>query len=51
MSAKADLERKLGQLAFKIGKKQDVMRELNTELQELQKEANEVATEIENCGE
>lgn len=43
-----ELERKLGQLAFQIGKKQDAMRRLNDELQELQKQANAAATEIEN---
>jgi chromosome segregation ATPase len=47
---KEELERKLGQLAFRIGKKQDEMRSLNTQLQNLQAEANEVATEIEKLG-
>ena len=42
-----ELERKLGQLAFQIGKKQEAMRKLNDELNELQKQANSVATEIE----
>jgi predicted nucleic acid-binding Zn-ribbon protein len=47
---KEELERKLGQLAYKIGKKQEEGRKLNTELQALQIEANDVATEIEKLG-
>ena len=47
---KAELEQKLGQLVFKIGKKQQEAQVLGLALQELQKQANEVATEIEKLG-
>lgn len=44
---KDDLERQLGQLAYQIGKKQEQIRVLNFELQQLQGQANTVATQIE----
>ena len=46
----ADLERELGRLAFVIGKKQQEAQALVLALQELQKKAYEVATEIEKTG-
>lgn len=44
---KEELEQRLGQLAYKIGKKQEEIRKHSVELQSLQAEANGVATEIE----
>ena len=51
MAEKAELEQKLGQLVYKIGKKQQVVQPILNEIQELQKQANDVATEIEKLGE
>ena len=47
---KEELERKLGQVVVKIGKKQDEVKLVNAALQQLHIEANEVATEIEKLG-
>lgn len=44
---KEDLERQLGRLAFKIGKKQQEAQRVGGELQKLQAETNAVATKIE----
>jgi uncharacterized coiled-coil protein SlyX len=45
---KEELEQKLGQLSYKIAKKQEEMQKLNKELQDMQVIANGVATEIDN---
>lgn len=44
---KDKLEQKLGQLTFKIGKKDAQARVLLTQIKNLQAESNDVATEIE----
>jgi len=42
-----ELEQKLGHIAFQIGKQQQVMQREQKKLQNLQVQANEIATEIE----
>lgn len=44
---KQQLEQKLGQLTYKIGKELEKRREIDARLQKLQQESNEIATEIE----
>lgn len=44
---KAKLEQKLGQLAYKIGKQSEKMNREQKILQDLQVEANKIATELE----
>lgn len=43
-----ELERKLGQLTYRIGKKMEQIRKFDSEIKSLQVESNNVATEIED---
>jgi chromosome segregation ATPase len=46
-SIREKLETQLGQLAYRIGKKQQELQAVNVQLQGLQAEANDIATQIE----
>jgi hypothetical protein len=47
MMEREELLKKLGEIIYKIGQKQEIIRKKNKEIQSLQTEANNVASEIE----